>query len=132
MSSTNATIKVSEPLYFEGSAVADAISQYDIETFRSLLAKDSHLVNRVDKNTTYTAIHMACSSDSIPERFAINFVSLLLENGTDMNATLVEECLTPLHKATSRGKVDIIRVLLENRADVTAVTTLEYTTALQY
>ena len=102
-SSTNATIEVSEPLYFEGSAVADAISQCDIETFHSLLGQDSHLVNRVDENKCM-ALHMACDSDSIPERFGVEFVSILLENGADVNATLIEEDWTPLHEAASIGK----------------------------
>ena len=50
---------------------------------------------------------------------SVDVTKLLLENGADVNAVR-EEKSTPLHLTAEYGHVDVMKVLIHARADVTA------------
>lgn len=55
----------------------------------------------------------------IADKFAPETVRALLDGGANINITEYESGNTPLHVATKRGKLNLIKTLLENKADVT-------------
>ena len=100
----------SSQLLAADSALADAAMKGDISTVRSLLGR------KVDVNAPQgdgsTALHWAVVHGSA------EMVQILLANGADVKATTRLGGLTPLMMATKSGDTDIIKFLLDAKADV--------------
>lgn len=85
----------------------------DLETVKELLEKDRKLINKKDNNG-FKPLHLASTED---RKETLNY---LISSGADINGKASHEIapgITALHLAVMFDKVDIIKILLNNKAD---------------
>jgi len=96
-------------------ALLDAAARGNEETVRAVLAAHPDVVNERAALTGHdgrrTALHFAMNS--LNERV----VDLLLDHGADTNIRDEGDNAFPIHFAAERGKLDIVRRLVEHGAD---------------
>jgi ankyrin repeat protein len=98
------------------TALHQAASQGAIKMMELLLA------NRADvnaaSNSGYMPLHGAVSYGNMDTKKLK--VEILLKSGANVNAKTSSDGETPLHKAISRGDIEIVKLLLNYGADVNA------------
>jgi len=102
----------------------EAVKALDVETVRALLAADPGLLRATDRRG-FNLLHLACSVPcadlGIAESHAAKMVTLLLDNGLDVESKLPPEhdrC-TALFFAIARGRnTALIKLLLKRGATV--------------
>ena len=72
-------------------------------------------VNSKDPKTGGTALHIASRTGR--GKFSIDLVELLIAKGADLNAKNVD-LMTPLHTAARYGNKDMVRILVDNSANM--------------
>lgn len=85
----------------------------DVDALRKLLAADSGAANATTESGV-TPLGYAI----VQHRFEAAYE--LLAAGADVNAATPGALVTPLHRAADRGDADMVRLLLENKADPAA------------
>ena len=85
----------------------------DLDLVRKLLDKDPSLVRARDENSS-TPLHLVVDKDE-----AAQLITLLLSKGADVNAK-TDSAMTPLHFAVISNKIESIKLLLANKANVKA------------
>ena len=97
------------------SLVSTAVRNKDLAAVRELMATEDCEINEMhgSVNPLFDAINNA---DETPDETDVQIVvSLVKEFGVDPN--LAVDCRLPLHLASERGRPDLVRVLLEHKAD---------------
>jgi ankyrin repeat protein len=104
--------------------IIDAVKKLDIETVRTLLVADPDLLRVTDRrglNLLHLACSVPCADLGIAESYAGKMVSLLLNQGLDVESKLPPEqdrC-TALFFAVARGRnATLIKLLLKRGAKV--------------
>ena len=99
----------------EQNSLHDACLKGDIEAVRSLIATGAD-VNLKDHNKL-TPLHIACFIGSE------NIADLLIKNQANINIDITEKPIveSPLHLASLKNHHEIVRLLLENGADIDAI-----------
>src|SRR5215831_8294432 len=99
-----------------------AVKELDVETVRALLAADPGLLRVTDRrgfNLLHLACCVPCDDLGIAESHAAKMVTLLLDEGLDVESKLPPEqdCCTALFFAVARGRnATLIKLLLKRGA----------------
>ena len=81
-----------------------------------LKSKDlKELKNVIDSGYDTSSVDLF---DLIKDDYPVEFIEIILKNGTDVNIEHKESDLTPLMFATLLNKVEIVKLLVVNGADV--------------
>ena len=90
-----------------------AVKGYDPEKVKKMLEAigDKNLRNRNGETLLYHAAKLSTA----------DMVSLLIEQGFDINAPSAKERVTPLHIAAQRGKLDVVETLVTKGAALNAL-----------
>jgi|WetSurMetagenome_2_1015567.scaffolds.fasta_scaffold24871_1 uncharacterized protein len=104
-----------------------AVKDGDVAKVKEYLEKDKSLVNAVDSsngiNETALGIVTFAGNKELTE--------LLIKNGANVNFQDAYG-VAPIHGAARTNKLDVIKVLLENKADINLPTTTGKETPLHY
>lgn len=115
---------------YGGTALIYAAARGDIEMVRALLAKgaDANVKSKDDTVDYFFGVKYSFMWETLPgPNFGNIFFRHLDEEGEEISTRRKEEKpypgMTALMKAAERGHTNIVRILLENRADATVVAT---------
>jgi len=103
----------------ERTPLLDAVGNGNIEMAKYLLGKGAYINAMDDKG--YTALHEAAKANNA------DFVLYLIRYGANVNLAGGYNKGTVLHHAAEKGKLQIVKQLIENNADITALTYDNYT-----
>lgn len=92
-------------------SIHNACVQGDLDRVKYLIhKKGSNIVNEQDNNG-YIALHYAARNNHF------EICKLLIQNGSNVNTTTFSCKSAPLHRACYMANLDIVKLLLANKAD---------------
>lgn len=107
-------VSVTTRHFFEYHVFVGAVKHGFTDIFYNLIPTNLD-VNALLHNQ-YKLLHLACESGHL------TIVDELLRRGADINAVIGNNTMTPLHLSVRKDSVNITKILLQNRANIEALT----------